>query len=73
MIKIIRRKIINVYIIGYNSVALVSHHQSFSPFPPSLIRLEKDVKIKRCARRKSRSINLSAIDISTEIMIKGFV
>lgn len=72
MIKIIRRKIINVNIIGYNSVALVSHHQS-SLSPPSLIRLEKDVKIKRCARRKSRSINLSAIDISTEITIKGFV
>lgn len=73
MIKIIRRKIINVYIIGYNSVALVSHHQSSPPSTPSLIRLEKDVKIKRCAGRKSRSINLSAIDISTEIMIKGFV
>lgn len=73
MIKIIRRKIINVYIIGYNSVALVSHHQSSPLSPPSLIRLEKDVKIKRCAGRKSRSINLSAIDISTEIMIKGFV
>lgn len=70
MIKIIRRKIINVYIIDYNSVALVSYHQSS---PPSLIRLKKDVKIKRCARRKSRSINLSAIDISTEITIKGFV
>lgn len=57
------------------NVALASHHQSSSLPPPlpSLIGLKKDVKFKRCARRKSRSINLGEINISTEITIKGFV